>query len=167
VTEELERLAGSLRHQAAAAWAEWIPSLADWQHFLTLTTSRVLHPEAFLKKETLLMSLVSEELWGKNYSRRGHGLSYLSSLERQKRWAPHSHMLVDQERLPYEFIHKTWQELGGFAWVVPVGNIGGVSAYVSKYVVEEGDIELRLHRPGSRGQGDLFKAGRAGLASSL
>ena len=93
---------------------------------------------------------VNRSLYGNNYRRRGQGIESVVGLERQQRGSVHAHGLIrlpDHDATdPLQFSWRHWQkfasELGGWARLdIPRSNTD-VVAYVTKYVVKDGDLVL-------------------------
>ena len=131
------------------AWTEWL-SAAPWDLFLTLTDGGYPHPETMLKRCRYLCAKVNDSLYGKHWRRRGVGIEYVTGIERQQRGSCHTHSLL---RLPNhdvrdreQFSLKTWQKfatsLGGFAWLEIPRDTADITAYVTKYVLKDGELEL-------------------------
>ena len=91
---------------------------------------------------------VNRRLYGNNFKRRGQGIETICGLERQTRGSVHCHSLIrlpDHDvKDPLQFSWRYWQkfatELGGWARLdIPKSN-ADVVAYVTKYVVKDGDL---------------------------
>ena len=130
-------------------WAGWL-SGAAWDLFVTLTDGGYPHPEAMLKRSRYFFSKVNDELYGKNWQRRGEGVEYVTGIELQKRGSCHTHSLA---RLPNhdvrdreQFSLASWQRfatsLGGFAWLEIPKSTADITAYVTKYVLKDGELVL-------------------------
>jgi hypothetical protein len=140
------------------AWAKWL-SAEKWDVFLTLTDPGLSHPEHMLKRWRYVERSINEGLYGKNFRRRNQGIETIVGLERQKRGSVHAHGLIrlpnHDARDPSQFSLAYWQafcsKLGidkktglpaGWAMLdIPRSN-DDVVAYVSKYVVKDGELVI-------------------------
>ena len=131
------------------AWSEWL-SAAPWDLFLTLTDGGYPHPEAMLKRGRYFCSKVNDNLYGRNWLKRGLGVEFVTGVELQKRGSCHTHSLI---RLPHhdvrdreQFSLARWQRfatsLGGFAWLEVPKSTADITAYVTKYVLKDGELVL-------------------------
>ena len=138
-----------LRHLARDATAEWL-SAQPWDLFVTLTDPGMSHPEHMTKRHRYLIHKVNDSLYGKRWTKRTAGIEYVTGLERQARGSVHIHALW---RFPdhdpadaLTFSRRRWQafadNLGGIARLEPVRSQTDVVAYVTKYVLKEGDLDL-------------------------
>ena len=134
---------------AREAWTEWL-SAAPWDLFVTLTDGGYPHPETMLKRGRYFFSKVNDALYGRNWQRRGEGVEYVTGIELQKRGSCHTHSLA---RLPNhdvrdreQFSLASWQRfatsLGGFAWLEIPKSTADITAYVTKYVLKDGELVL-------------------------
>ena len=93
---------------------------------------------------------VNRKLYGNHFKRRGKGIETIVGLERQQRGSVHAHGLIrlpdHDAKNPTQFSWRYWQkfasELGGWARLdIPRSNTD-VVAYVTKYVVKDGDLVI-------------------------
>jgi hypothetical protein len=135
----------SLRGQ----WAQWVGG-QPWDLLLTVTSERQTHPEAMLKRTRYLMNIASDHVYGKHWDRRGTGIQWLAGLERTKQGWPHSHVLMrfpdfdlcgpqGKAVFPLAYWHKKFSD-GGFVKFDIPRSTQAVVAYVTKYVVKDGDL---------------------------
>lgn len=138
-----------LNRASRNAWSQWL-SQEKWDVFLTLTDPGLSHPEHMYKRWRYFENSVNRSLYGNNYRRRGQGIESVVGLERQQRGSVHAHGLIrlpDHDATdPLQFSWRHWQkfasELGGWARLdIPRSNTD-VVAYVTKYVVKDGDLVL-------------------------
>lgn len=126
----------------------WVFGLADWKSFLSLTFRDEKTPDVALSLFKWFIREQNEHAFGKHYTRRvGHSyFSYVFGLEYQTRDVVHFHALVDKP-LDFSFIHKTWGERCGFAWID--GKLESKAAavnYVCKYCVKGGQIDAFVNK---------------------
>lgn len=142
-------LAVSLSRQAREAWIPWL-SQRPWSAYLTLTAEGRTHPEALHKRWCWYRNQISTELYGRPQTRKRNPIEYVAGIERHKSWNPHSHILfrlpgVDMAD-PAQFSLATWQkrmsETGGYAWLEAPEDQEAVTAYVTKYVIKDGELIL-------------------------
>lgn len=144
------------RHEVAptlrGSWGDWIGA-QPWDLFVTLTSEKQTHPEAMLKRFRYCTHKVNDHVYGRRWERRGEGVQWVAGLERTKQGWPHSHAVV---RFPGRDIRGAagrnifdlgyWQgwmtDTGGFAWLELPKSEQAVVAYVTKYVVKDGELEL-------------------------
>jgi hypothetical protein len=158
---------------ARAAWAKWLSS-GRWDVFVTLTDPGYPHPETMVKRCRYLEAKVNDSLYGRSWKRKGRGIETVTGLERQRRGSVHTHAiwrLPDHDASdPVQFSLRHWQrfasELGGFAWLQRPRSSADVVAYVSKYVVKDGELVLspRLNPWVPRMFDDTLLAGTTGRA---
>lgn len=136
-----------LNQASREAWSTWLGS-EKWDVFLTLTDPGLSHPEHMYKRFRYFENSVNRRLYGNNFKRRGQGIETICGLERQTRGSVHCHSLIrlpDHDvKDPLQFSWRYWQkfatELGGWARLdIPKSN-ADVVAYVTKYVVKDGDL---------------------------
>ncbi len=122
-------------------WESYVRDFADWKFFITLTFRDVVTRDQSEHLWRFLVQVMNQELYGNHYVRIvGHSyFSYVVGHEHQKRGALHLHALVDQ-RVHFSLIHSVWNKVAGYAWVEPVTDLARAVAYVSKYVVKDGDL---------------------------
>lgn len=138
-------VAADARH----AWGQWLAK-APWDVFVTLTDPGYPHPETMVKRARYLEASVNDGLYGKGWHRKGQGIETVTGLERQKRGSVHTHALWrlpdHQARDRSQFSLAHWQKfassLGGYAWLQIPRDSADVAAYVSKYVVKDGELVL-------------------------
>ena len=133
------------RSDITEAWREWISKI-PWRAMITLTVK-----DPFMKVESLINSYmrlvryVNKEVFGNNYTRIVHHsyFDYLVGVERQKRGAPHLHVLVDRP-VPFDYIRKMWEKAWGIGWVGidKVSEKIGAVEYLTKYVAKGGELIL-------------------------
>ena len=131
------------------AWSQWL-SAEKWDVFLTLTDPGLSHPEHMYKRFRYFENSVNRKLYGNHFKRRGKGIETIVGLERQQRGSVHAHGLIrlpdHDAKNPTQFSWRYWQkfasELGGWARLdIPRSNTD-VVAYVTKYVVKDGDLVI-------------------------
>jgi hypothetical protein len=141
-----------LRTSAREAWGTYIGQ-AQWDVLVTLTDLRHLHPEAMAKRAGYLEGLVNDDLYGRNWKRKGQRIESVTALELQSRGAVHAHMLwrlPDHDaRDPVVFSLARWRkvarELGGDTGrIIDLDYVHSdqVGAYVSKYCTKDGEFTL-------------------------
>lgn len=129
-----------------------------WQWFATFTFRDAIHPEAADKKFRYWVRLLNERNVGPQHMRpnkQARCAQWVRGLEWQKRDVVHYHALIGNlppfgsDRVEREGWAATWAGLdnGGFAYIKPVGETGGVVGYVSKYVAKGGQIDLSHNVP--------------------
>lgn len=137
------------------AWAQWLAS-EPWDLFVTLTDPGLSHPEHMEKRWRYVERSINESLYGKNFRRRAQGIETIVGLERQTRGSVHAHGLIrlpDHDiRDPAQFSLRYWQDFcsklgrtrdgapGGWAMLDLPRSNEDVVAYVSKYVVKDGEL---------------------------
>lgn len=133
-------------------WGEWL-GRQPWDLFVTLTSDRLTHPEAMLKRFRYCMHKASDHVYGRNWDRRQGGLQWVVGIERTKQGWPHSHAVVRFPTIDIKgpegrqvFDLGYWQSwmtaTGGFAWLELPRSEAAVVQYVCKYVVKDGDLEV-------------------------
>jgi hypothetical protein len=131
------------------SWSQWL-SARPWDLFLTLTSERRTHPESLGKRFRYCVHKMSDELYGRAVTRQRCPIEYVNGIERHKSGWPHSHALL---RLPDvdlserdQFSLADWQkaisDTGGWCWLTRPRAQGDVVAYVTKYVVKDGELVL-------------------------
>ena len=138
-----------IAHAAREKWGDWLAQ-EPWDLFVTLTDPGYPHPEAMVKRTRYLEAKVNDSLYGKGWKRKGQGIETVTGLERQKRGSVHTHALWRlpdhdaRDRSHFSLAH--WQkfasDLGGWAWLQVPNSSADVCAYVSKYVVKDGELVL-------------------------
>lgn len=138
-----------LNKASREAWSQWL-SAEKWDVFLTLTDPGLSHPEHMYKRFRYFENSVNRKLYGNHFKRRGKGIETIVGLERQQRGSVHAHGLIrlpdHDAKNPTQFSWRYWQkfasELGGWARLdIPRSNTD-VVAYVTKYVVKDGDLVI-------------------------
>ena len=117
---------------------------------MTLTSEKQTHPEAMAKRFRYCSNKLSDHLYGKHWGNRGLGTQWVVGLERTKRGWPHAHACVrtplvdarDRDQLDWGYWQRWFSETGGHCWLEPVRSQAAVVAYVTKYVVKDGELEL-------------------------
>lgn len=172
-TDSVQGTAGAIQlppaspYLQAQAWGEWIPELFTPHQFVTMTYRVETSRNSVLRRHGYLVQQVNRNLFGNNWRRHGEGVSYVIGVEPQQRGVLHSHAVWDVKYVPYDLIHSTMGELGGYAWVEPVSSNCGVGHYVTKYAVKAGQVHIYLSRQIQAlrfGQGDSWR-GTSGDAS--
>ena len=144
-----------LRH----AWGEFV-SQWEWEWFVTLTFSEWVREEKARKLFRIWMSKLNRSLLGPRWHKRPLAQAkFIMAIEPHQNGNLHMHALVsevrDLRRLTWM---DNWEKLDrktGFARITAVKNNGGVSNYVSKYVVKGGDLFFSKNLGTVRGN-DLF-----------
>lgn len=127
----------------------WVDLLNRWRFnwFCTLTFRDHTHPEAALKRFSVWISKINEELYGKRYYKRGQSIYWVNAIEFQKRGVIHFHALLGA---PENLNHKVrrlkfmdiWYDLAGIARIEEIEDDEAVYKYVSKYVAKGGEIDV-------------------------
>lgn len=147
-----------------------------WQIFPTVTSQNQTHPEALLKRWGYMWSLVNRDLYGNNWSRRGEGVRWIVGVERHKSWRPHLHGMVYAPGFdltdPLVFPFSRWQPdftaTGGNVDLKVIRAREAVLAYVTKYVLKDGEIQWSdglgktaavTNPPGQQAEGSARRAG--------
>lgn len=139
----------TLQGKAREAMTQWTSAM-PWDAFLTLTDPGLSHPEHMTKRCRYFEATVNRDLYGNNHERRGRGIETLTGIERQERGSVHAHMLLrfpdhdirDRDQVSLAYLQKKAASLGGFAWLEVPRSQADVVAYVTKYVLKDGDIIL-------------------------
>lgn len=141
-----ERRCDLAPHNPGELKAAWVELLGrwPWEWFCTLTFAEPnVHPERAAKCFRVWLSMANRMEYGRAWSKRGLGLTWVRALEYQKRGTIHFHALMsDVGRLRRLTLMDRWKEIAGFARIGPVNDQERVRKYVAKYVVKDGDIEL-------------------------
>lgn len=128
------------------AWLEFLGRYHfDW--FATFTFRFDTHPEAAYKRFRYWVHVFNQELHGRRYAKHGLGMHWCNALEYQRRGVVHFHaMLGDTQSLENQTYKRVWKafwyELAGFCDIGRIEDQVNVTAYVSKYVVKGGELEL-------------------------
>jgi hypothetical protein len=120
--------------------------------FLTQTFRHRSHPEAVIKAHRYTMHLFNSELHGQNWRRKGvAGVQSLMGVERHKSGYPHSHAVLGHGDVDLgagelswlrRSIRLTCEEEWGFAKLEVAKSAAHCNAYVSKYIVKDGEIYI-------------------------
>ena len=123
--------------------------------FLTQTFEDRSHPEAVAKAHRYTCNLINRELHGNHWKRRGIvGVQSIMGIERHKSGWPHSHAVMghpdidlgDPQLSPLRRqIANTCYEEWGIAKLEVAKSREHCNAYVSKYIVKDGEIVLSDH----------------------
>jgi len=124
-------------------WIDYVVNFADWKSMITLTFK---YPISEIKAKAIWRALVVKlgvKYLGKNYRRRyGHSyFAYCIGMEYQARGVVHFHIVVDQW-IDYKYLHEIWNEWAGFALIEKVKSQSGVSVYITKYVLKDGQVDI-------------------------
>lgn len=139
----------SLKHRIHDQWIEML-SRADWQWFVTFTFKEEIHPEAADKLYRVWINKLNIAIYGKRWRKhKPYGVKHARALEWQKRGVLHYHALITntgyEDRQHWADV---WSKLGkdskaGFIKIDLYDySLGGVEAYISKYVTKDGEIDL-------------------------
>jgi len=123
--------------------------------FLTQTFATRSHPEAVCKAHRFTIALLNNEIHGKNWRRKGElGAQSILGVERHKSGYPHSHAVIGHADIDLgarEFtclrarLRTRCEEEWGFARLEVATSAAEVNAYVSKYVVKDGELWIADH----------------------
>ncbi len=143
------------RRRVAQAWGKWMPDFGV-SVFGTFTYDparwRNPHPEQIEKHLLGVADKTSRLVYGNNYARRGvPGLQFIAGVEPHKSGKLHAHALLgdplcnagssDGEGLRAA-IDELWQERYGFARIECSRDPTAAAAYLSKYVLKQGEIVI-------------------------
>jgi len=159
----------SLSQPLREAWSDWLSS-EPWDAFLTVTHDandtlrrgkakllteesriwgqpRKAHPEQVLKRLYYCRQLFNNARYGRNWRARDHeAMSAVIGIERHASYSAHAHALL---RVPGGITLEdcaTWQkcftETGGFCKLEIPRTQDDVTAYVTKYVIKHGGLEI-------------------------
>ena len=139
----------SIAASAREAWGKWLSS-EPWDLFVTLTDPGFPHPETMLKRCRYFEAKVNDSLYGRGWQRKGQGIETVTGIERQRRGSVHTHAVWrlpdhdvrDRQHFSLRYWQKFASDLGGFAWLQVPRDSADVVAYVSKYVVKDGELVL-------------------------
>lgn len=134
----------------SAAWVELLGRY-EWAWFATFTFKEAIHPEAADKKFRYWVSKVAESYLGKNWrTKPKREPQWVRGLEWQKRQVLHYHALVTN--LPREYVEFAWRvffrqvwaglDNGGYGRIDACDGGAAVYAYLTKYVVKGGEIDV-------------------------
>jgi hypothetical protein len=136
------------------AWRDWIAESADWKVFLTLTHPAIVSQSTARKTFHQFIGLLEhrDDRIHDSKRHRYRTLSYVAGFEPQLRGSYHTHALISTP-IPYADTHLLWSRLtydgmlkrSGLSWIETITSRGAVSAYVSKYVVKQGLVDVYLH----------------------
>lgn len=137
------------RRNVAAGYADLMGRFS-MPCFLTQTFARRSHPEGVVKAHRHAVSLLNVELHGNHWRRKGFiGAQSILGVERHKSGCPHSHAVIGHADLdlgadayrPLRAALKARCEAEwGFARLDVASSAAEVNAYVSKYVVKDGEL---------------------------
>jgi hypothetical protein len=123
--------------------------------FVTQTFANRSHPEAVCKAHRYFVGLLNNALHGKNWRRKGViGAQSILGVERHRSGYPHSHAVIGHADLdlgadeyqPLRIALKLrCEEEWGFARLEVASSAVEVNAYVSKYVVKDGELWISDH----------------------
>ncbi len=138
----MEIINTTVQEQLAEAWVAFL-SRWEWEWFATFTFRDITHPESADKRFRVLISKGNRELYGPRWHKKNIGIQWVRAMEMQKRGVLHFHALLNNvqnlHRLEYMEI---WNEMAGYARIMPVISDVAVRRYVSKYVIKGGEIDL-------------------------
>lgn len=127
---------------ALAAYGEWIPTLAPWTHFVTLTHRLPDSSDAARARGYTQVGLQKHRRevrkWFYDDVRRyDPGARWWSEMELHQTGIPHEHGLlaIDRDTAPvYSMGDAWWNRTGGGMYrVVRIGDQAAVAQYVAKY----------------------------------
>jgi hypothetical protein len=123
--------------------------------FLTQTFVNRSHPEAVTKAHRYTLGLLNTELHGNNWRRRGIvGAQSIMGVERHKSGYPHSHAVIGHPDIDLgapelsalrRTLRLTCEAEWGFAKLEIAKSPEHCNAYVSKYIVKDGEIVISDH----------------------
>jgi len=134
----------------ACAWREFIARF-PMQWFCTFTFTEDVHPERAGKLFRLFIRKLNRQLYGAHFERRGReGVFWVLAWEYQQRGVLHFHALLgDVEDLNARARRLSWMDAwhgfgppAGFARIEAIESQDAVRAYVTKYVVKGGQVDL-------------------------
>ena len=135
------------------AWTGFLNTW-EWDLFGTFTfREEPRHAEVAQKLYRVFVSKVNRDLYGPRWYKKDLGISWTLAEERQQRGVLHFHTLWGQTGRLYDEPDRRfkameqWNELAGYARILPIESQAAVRAYVSKYVVKGGELTLggQLH----------------------
>lgn len=122
---------------------------------LTQTFENRTHPEVVGKAHRYFLNLFNRELHGNHWKRRGViGCQSVLGIERHKSGWPHSHAVIghpDIDLAAQEFasLRRSLKLESDFQWgwskLEVAKSAAHANAYVSKYIVKEGEIVFSAH----------------------
>lgn len=149
-----ERETRLTRHNVALGYAELMGRFR-LPLFLTQTFANRSHPEAVGKAHRYTLALLNNDLHGKNWRRKGiTGAQSILGIERHKSGYPHSHAVVGHPTVDLGALEHSALRAAlrarceaewGFARLEVATSAAEVNAYVSKYVVKDGDLWISDH----------------------
>jgi len=141
------------KYPTSEAWVTFLRRF-HWDWFATFTFRETIHPEAADKKFRVWVSQINRQLFGVRwYKRKSGGVAWVRGLEWQRRGVIHYHALMTHplnlnNKLSRLEAMRRWERLGGgFARIEAVESQQDTCAYVSKYVVKGGEIDLSVNLP--------------------
>lgn len=138
----------SLPLRAQQALSTWLPSLAPWELYLTLTYDPKRYPNDCAPPSSWAARRHLKRFYVQASEATGCPTFLAAGLENTRAGWPHWHGLLACGNLaPREFalLSRFWYEARGFALFARIqpGTVDAVAAYVSKYLVKAGsEIEL-------------------------
>lgn len=109
----------------------------ELKRFLTLT----LDPSKFEGDSVAYINKCWVKLRVYLQRKYGHRVSFIKIMEFQKNGQAHFHILIDRF-IPYEWMKKAWQAVGGGGVDIRLIDIHRVAGYLSKYLTKELLINL-------------------------
>ncbi len=127
------------------SWIDFINHWS-WNWFCTFTfRGDSVHPEKADKLFRVFISKINRALYGSRWYKHGQGVKWIRAIEMQRRGVIHYHALIggvgveDLRRLTYM---DEWDDMAGYARIEPIDSAEAVIAYISKYVLKDGEIDL-------------------------
>ena len=121
------------------AFGIWVPQLARWTHFVTLTHRLPDFSDANRARNYTRVGLarhrklVRDWFYG-DVRPRDPAARWYSELELHATGIPHEHgLLALSDRAPVLSIRQAWWDLAGYARVDPIKDSASVARYVAKY----------------------------------
>jgi hypothetical protein len=121
-----------------------------WEWYGTLTFRQDVHPEAADKQFRRFVMRLNRLLHGHHWRKHGWGLQWARVLEYQRRGALHYHVLfAGISGLRPRDCAALWHTRAGFANIEPIRDLAAVLRYVSKFVLQGGELafEPRMRPP--------------------
>jgi hypothetical protein len=114
-----------------------------WEWYGTLTFRQDVHPEAAGKQFRRFVMRLNRRLYGHHWRKHGRGIQWARVLEYQRRGALHYHVLLagvsGQQPRDCAALWHTW---AGFAKIEPIRDLTAVLRYVSKFILQGGELDL-------------------------
>jgi len=134
---------------AQDGWAKWLNEL-PWDMYHTLTFKDRTAPEQAEKEFHRYVRRINERLYGKRYRKKGTAINWARALEYQKRGVIHFHCLTNGTMpVKYSDLRHLWNTVSdntGFSYIEKYDPGKGATAYLSKYVVKDGDIDVFINK---------------------